>query len=108
MYLYVRSTSQESELSCICMLEVQAKRASGHVFACCTPNIQIHDHPLSWLVLLTYKYMTTHSPGLVQANSVLLTCKYMTTHSPGLYTGECVVMYLHVWSTEFACTKPGE
>jgi hypothetical protein len=62
MYLYVRSTSQESEWSCICMLGVQARRVSGHV--ACTPSIQIHDHSLSWLVLLTYKYMTTHSPGL--------------------------------------------
>ena len=54
MYLYVRSTSQESgwscicmlgvhslpvpsqesEWSCICMLEVQARRVSGHVFVC--------------------------------------------------------------------------
>ena len=54
MYLYVRSTSQESvwscicmlgvhslpvpsqesERSCICTLEVQARRVSGHVFAC--------------------------------------------------------------------------
>ena len=34
MYLYVRSTSQESESSCICMLEVQDRRVGGHVFAC--------------------------------------------------------------------------
>ena len=54
MYLYVRSTSQESdwscicmlgvqslplpsqesEWSCICMLEVKARRVGGHVFAC--------------------------------------------------------------------------
>ena len=34
MYLYVRSTSQESEWSCICMLEVQARRVSDHVFVC--------------------------------------------------------------------------
>ena len=34
MYLYVRSTSQESEWSCICMLEVLARRVSGHVFVC--------------------------------------------------------------------------
>ena len=34
MYLYVRSTSQESEWSCICMLGVQARRVSGHVFVC--------------------------------------------------------------------------
>ena len=26
--------SQESEWSCICMLEVQARRVGGHVFAC--------------------------------------------------------------------------
>jgi hypothetical protein len=84
MYLYVRSTSQESEWSCICTLEVQARRVSDHVLVC-TPNIQIHDHSLSWIVLLTYESMTTHSPGLVLANSVLLICKYMTTHSPGLY-----------------------
>ena len=32
MHLYVKSTSQESEWSCICMLEVQARRVSGHVF----------------------------------------------------------------------------
>jgi hypothetical protein len=65
MHLYVRSTSQESEWSCICMLGVQARRESGDVFLLAgTPNIQIHDHSLSWLVLLTYKYMTTHSPGL--------------------------------------------
>jgi hypothetical protein len=29
-----RSTSQESEWSCICMLGVQARRVSGHVFVC--------------------------------------------------------------------------
>jgi hypothetical protein len=78
MYLYVRSTSQESgwscicmlgvqslpvpsqesERSCICMLGVQARGVSG------TSNIQIHDHSLAWLVLLTHKYMTTHSPVL--------------------------------------------
>jgi hypothetical protein len=54
MYLYVESTSQESEWSyicklgvqslpvpsqesersCICMLEVQARIVSGHVFVC--------------------------------------------------------------------------
>ena len=34
MYLHVRSTSQESEWSCICMLGVLARRASGHVFVC--------------------------------------------------------------------------
>ena len=54
MYLYVRSKSQESgcscicmlgvhslpvpnqesEWSCICMLEVQARRVGGHVFVC--------------------------------------------------------------------------
>ena len=34
MYLYIRSTNQESELSCICMLGVQARRVSGHVFVC--------------------------------------------------------------------------
>jgi hypothetical protein len=34
MYLYVRSTSQESEWSCICMLGVQARRVGGHVLAC--------------------------------------------------------------------------
>ena len=34
MYLYVRSTSQDSEWSCICMLGVQARRVSGHVFVC--------------------------------------------------------------------------
>jgi hypothetical protein len=54
MYLYVRSTSQESgwscicmlgvhnlpvpsqesEWSCICMLEVQARRVGGHLFVC--------------------------------------------------------------------------
>ena len=54
MYLYVRSTrqesgwscicmlgvhslpvpSQESEWSCICMLGVPARRVSGHVFVC--------------------------------------------------------------------------
>ena len=33
-YLYARSTSQESEWSCICMLEVQPRRVGGHVFAC--------------------------------------------------------------------------
>jgi hypothetical protein len=32
MYLYVRSTSQESEWSSMCMLGVQARRVSGHVF----------------------------------------------------------------------------
>jgi hypothetical protein len=59
----------------------------------------------SQLVLLTYKYMITHSPGLVQANYVLLTCKYMTNHSPGLIgmlgveAGEWVVMYLYVRGT---------
>ena len=34
MYFYVRSTSQESEWSCICMLGVQARRVNGHVFVC--------------------------------------------------------------------------
>ena len=34
MYLYSRSTSQESEWSCICILEVQAMRLGGQVFAC--------------------------------------------------------------------------
>ena len=34
MHLYVKSTSQESEWSCICMLGVQARRESGHVFVC--------------------------------------------------------------------------
>ena len=34
MYLHTRSTSQESEWSCICMLGVQAKGVSGHVFVC--------------------------------------------------------------------------
>jgi hypothetical protein len=72
MYLYVKSTSQGSEWSCICMLGVQARGVSDplaykymttHSLAC-TPNLQIHDHSLSWLVLLTYKYMATHSPGL--------------------------------------------
>jgi hypothetical protein len=76
MCLYVRSTSQEGEWSCICMLKVQARRVSDHIQihdhslswlgtgTLCTPNFQIYDHSLSWLVLLTYKYMTTHSPGL--------------------------------------------
>ena len=34
MHLYVRSTSQESEWSCMCMLGVQAMRESDHVFLC--------------------------------------------------------------------------
>ena len=34
MYLYVRSTSQGSEWSCICILGVQARGVSGHVFVC--------------------------------------------------------------------------
>ena len=34
MHLYVRSTSQESKGSCICMLGVQARGVSGHVFVC--------------------------------------------------------------------------
>ena len=34
MYLDARSTSQESEWSCICMLGVQARRVSDHVFVC--------------------------------------------------------------------------
>ena len=34
MYLYVRSTRQESEWSCICMLGVQARSVSDHVFVC--------------------------------------------------------------------------
>ena len=34
MYLYVRSTNQESEWSCICMLGVKTRRVSGHVFVC--------------------------------------------------------------------------
>ena len=33
MYLYVRSKNQESEWSCICMLKVQARRVSDHIFA---------------------------------------------------------------------------
>jgi hypothetical protein len=57
MYLYVRSTSQESEWSCICMLGVEAR---GEWSCICMLGV----HSLSWLVLLTYKYMTTHSPGL--------------------------------------------
>jgi hypothetical protein len=34
MYLYVRSKNQESEWSCICMLAVEARRVSDHVFVC--------------------------------------------------------------------------
>ena len=34
MYLYVRSTSQESEWSCNCMLGVQARRVIDHAFVC--------------------------------------------------------------------------
>ena len=34
MYLYARSTSQESEWSCFCMLGVQARRVNDHVFVC--------------------------------------------------------------------------
>ena len=34
MYLYGRNTNQESEWSCICMLGVQARRVSDHVFVC--------------------------------------------------------------------------
>ena len=34
MHLYVRSTSQEREGSWICMLGVQARGVSGHVFVC--------------------------------------------------------------------------
>ena len=34
MSLYVRSTNQESEWSCICMLGGQTRRVSGHVFVC--------------------------------------------------------------------------
>jgi hypothetical protein len=89
MYLYVRSTSQESEWSYICKLGVQflpVPSQESEWSHLCTTSIQLHDHSLSWLVLLTYTYMTTHSPGLVQANSVLLAYKYMTTHSPGLYS----------------------
>jgi hypothetical protein len=35
-------------------------------------------------ITLTHKYMTAHSPDLVQAKSITLTHKYMTAHSPGL------------------------
>ena len=34
MYLYARSTSQESEWSCIGMLGLQARRVNDHVFVC--------------------------------------------------------------------------
>ena len=34
MYLCVRSISQESELSCTCVLEVSARKVSCHVFVC--------------------------------------------------------------------------
>ena len=34
MYLYVSSTSQGSEWSCIFILGVQARGVSGHVFVC--------------------------------------------------------------------------
>ena len=34
MYLGVRGISQESELSCICVLEVSARKVSCYVFLC--------------------------------------------------------------------------
>ena len=34
MYLCVRGISQESELSCICVLELSARKVSCHVFVC--------------------------------------------------------------------------
>ena len=34
MYLCVRGISQESELLCICVLEVSARKVSCHVFVC--------------------------------------------------------------------------
>ena len=34
MYLCARGISQESELSCFCVLEVSARKVSGHVFVC--------------------------------------------------------------------------
>ena len=34
MYLCARGISQESELSCICVLEVSARTVSCHVFVC--------------------------------------------------------------------------
>jgi 3-phenylpropionate/cinnamic acid dioxygenase small subunit len=42
------------------------------------PNTQIHDRSFSWLgsgktITVTHKYMTAHSPGLVQAKSITLT-----------------------------------
>ena len=34
MYLCVRGISQESELSCICVLEVSARKVSCDIFMC--------------------------------------------------------------------------
>ena len=34
MYLCVRGVCHESELSCICVLEVSARKVSRHVFVC--------------------------------------------------------------------------
>ena len=45
-------------------------------FACTKPGAKS--------ITLAHKYMTAHSPDLVQAKSITLTHKYMTAHSPGL------------------------
>ena len=34
MYLGVRGISQESQLSCVCVLEVSVRKVSCHVFVC--------------------------------------------------------------------------
>jgi hypothetical protein len=67
--------SQESEQSCIC--------------------VRVIDLPISTIfstITLTHKYMTAHSPGLVQAKSITLTHKYMTAHSPGLVQEKSITL----------------
>jgi hypothetical protein len=43
-------------------------------------------------ITLTHKYMTAHSPGLVQAKSITLAHKYMTVHSPDLVQAKSITL----------------
>jgi hypothetical protein len=62
-------------------------RVSGHVFrvidfACTKPGE----------LTIAHKYMTAHSPGLVQAKSITIAHKYMTAHSPGLVQAKSITL----------------
>ena len=56
MHLYVKSTSQESEWSCICMLEVQARRVSGHIFALGVQNLPVPSQESEWSCICMQEY----------------------------------------------------